>query len=118
MVAAGTVAQIPIDFGHGRLREAGQMKEDDERIPFHTLLTAGTHRDDRILRRKEAAAVCFIHLLLAAAVEAGVACWGARRTGEGAAQGGLQGLGTRGRRRGGARRPGDRRPFCWCARVQ
>jgi hypothetical protein len=28
------------------------MKEDEEGIPFHTLLTAGTHRGDRILRRK------------------------------------------------------------------
>jgi hypothetical protein len=33
MVAAGTVARIPIDFGHGRSWEAGQMKEDDEGIP-------------------------------------------------------------------------------------
>jgi hypothetical protein len=52
MAAAATVPQIAIDFRHGRLREAGQMKEDDEGIPFHTLLTAGTHRGDRILRRK------------------------------------------------------------------
>jgi hypothetical protein len=87
MAAAGTVAQIPVDFGHGRSREAGQMKEDDERIPFHTLLTAGTHRGDRILRRKEAAAFCFVHLLLAAAAEAGEACWG------GTAHGGGRGAG-------------------------
>jgi hypothetical protein len=59
MVAAGTVAQIPIDFGHGRSREAGQTKEDDEVIPFHTLLTAGTHRGDRILWRKIMMAVLF-----------------------------------------------------------
>jgi hypothetical protein len=51
MAAAGTVAQIPVDFGHGRSREAGQMKEDDEGIPFQTLLTAERHRGDRILRR-------------------------------------------------------------------
>jgi hypothetical protein len=49
---ASTVPQIPVDFGHLRSREAGQMKEDDEGIPFHTLLTTGTHRGDRILRRK------------------------------------------------------------------
>jgi hypothetical protein len=52
MAAAGTVAQIPVDFGHGILREAGQMKEDDEGIPFHTLLNAEMHRGDRISRRK------------------------------------------------------------------
>jgi hypothetical protein len=28
------------------------MKEDDEGIPFHTLLTTGMHRRDRISRRK------------------------------------------------------------------
>jgi hypothetical protein len=52
MVAAGTVSQIPVDLGHGRAQGAVQMKEDDERIPFHTLLTAGMHRRDRISRRK------------------------------------------------------------------
>jgi hypothetical protein len=36
MVVAGTVAQIPVDLGHERSREAGQKKEDDEGIPFHT----------------------------------------------------------------------------------
>jgi hypothetical protein len=36
MVAAGTVARIPVDLGHESSREAGQMKEDDEGIPFHT----------------------------------------------------------------------------------
>jgi hypothetical protein len=36
MVAAGTVAQIAGDLGHESSREAGQMKEDDEGIPFHT----------------------------------------------------------------------------------
>jgi hypothetical protein len=58
MAAAGTVAQIPVEFGHGRSREAGQMKEDDEGIPFRTLLTAGTHRGDRILRRKMRRRLC------------------------------------------------------------
>jgi hypothetical protein len=43
MAAAGTVPQIPVYFGHGRSREAEQMKEDDERVPFHTLLTTETH---------------------------------------------------------------------------
>jgi hypothetical protein len=85
MATAGTVAQIPVDFGHGRSREAGQMKEDDEGIPFHTLLAADMYRGDRILQRKKAAAVCFVHLLLAAAAEAGAAYWGAHCTGEGAA---------------------------------
>jgi hypothetical protein len=28
------------------------MKENDEGIPFHTLLTTGMHRSDRISRRK------------------------------------------------------------------
>jgi hypothetical protein len=60
MVAAATVIQIAGDFGHGRLREAGQMKEDDEGILFHTLLTAETHRGDRILRRKITVAVLFV----------------------------------------------------------
>jgi hypothetical protein len=32
--------------------EVGEKKEADEGIPFHTLLTTGTHRGDRILRRK------------------------------------------------------------------
>jgi hypothetical protein len=58
MAAAGTVAQIPIDFGHGRSREAGQMKEDDEGIPFHTLLTVGTHRGDRILWKNMRRRLC------------------------------------------------------------
>jgi hypothetical protein len=58
MAVVGTVAQIPVDFGHGRSREAGQMKEDDEGIPFHTLLTAGTHLGDRILRRKMRRRLC------------------------------------------------------------
>jgi hypothetical protein len=51
---------------HGRSRDAGQMKEDDEGIPFHTLLTVGTHRGDRILQRKIMAAVLFRLLFLAA----------------------------------------------------
>jgi hypothetical protein len=58
MAPAGTVAQIPVDFGNGRSREAGQMKEDNEGIPFHTLLTEEMHRGDRILRRKNATAIC------------------------------------------------------------
>jgi hypothetical protein len=36
MVAAGTVLQIAVVLGHERLQGAGQMKEDDEGIPFHT----------------------------------------------------------------------------------
>jgi hypothetical protein len=35
------------------------MKEDDEGIPFHTLLTAGTHRGDRTSWRKITVAVLF-----------------------------------------------------------
>jgi hypothetical protein len=34
------------------------MKEDDEGIRFHTLLTAGMHRGGRISSKKWAAAVC------------------------------------------------------------
>jgi hypothetical protein len=41
MVVAATVPQIAVDFEHGRLREAGQMKKDDEGIPFHTYLPRG-----------------------------------------------------------------------------
>jgi hypothetical protein len=36
MVAAGTVLQIPVVVRHERSQGAGQMKEDDEGIPFHT----------------------------------------------------------------------------------
>jgi hypothetical protein len=52
MLAAGTVSQIAVILGHERSQGAGQMKEDDEGIPFHTLLTVGMHRRDRISRRK------------------------------------------------------------------
>jgi hypothetical protein len=52
MVTVGTVLQIPVVLGHERSQGAGQMKEDDEGIPFHTLLTAEMHRGDRISRRK------------------------------------------------------------------
>jgi hypothetical protein len=36
MMAAGTFPQIAIVLGHERSQGAGQMKEDDEGIPFHT----------------------------------------------------------------------------------
>jgi hypothetical protein len=52
MAMAGTVLQIPVILGHERSQGAGQMKEDDEGIPFHTLLTAEMHRGDRISQRK------------------------------------------------------------------
>jgi hypothetical protein len=42
------------------LRGAGQKKEDDEGIRFHTLLTAGMHRGDQILPEKRAAAALFL----------------------------------------------------------
>jgi hypothetical protein len=44
----------------------GETKEDDERIPFHTLLTTGTHRRDRISRRKITVAVLFMAFWAAA----------------------------------------------------
>jgi hypothetical protein len=57
-VTAATVLQIPVVLGHERAREAVQMKKDDDRIRFHTLLTVGMHRGGRISREKGAAAVC------------------------------------------------------------
>jgi hypothetical protein len=36
------------------------MKEDDEGIPFHTLLTAGMRRGDRILWEKRRQRVCSV----------------------------------------------------------
>jgi hypothetical protein len=36
------------------------MKQDDEGIRFHTLLTAGVHRGGRIFPQKRAAAVLFV----------------------------------------------------------
>jgi hypothetical protein len=47
-----TVGRIPSVLGHGRLRGAGQKKEDDEGIRFHTLLTAGVHLGGRISPEK------------------------------------------------------------------
>jgi hypothetical protein len=46
------------------------MKEDDEGIRFHTLLTAGTHRGGRILLEKRATTALFmaVSLLFVAAV--------------------------------------------------
>jgi hypothetical protein len=45
--------QITDVLGHGRSRGAGQKKEDDERIRFHTLLTTGMHRGGRIFAAEE-----------------------------------------------------------------
>jgi hypothetical protein len=63
------------------------MKEDDEGIPFHTLLTTGTHRGDRILRRKMRRWLCS-SILGSCTVSVRVASRGNgqgrwRRTGEG-----------------------------------
>jgi hypothetical protein len=38
----------------------GQKKEDDEGIRFHTLLTVGMHRGDRILLEKRVASALFL----------------------------------------------------------
>jgi hypothetical protein len=91
---AATVLQIPIILGHGRSRGAGQKKEDDEEIRFHTLLTVRMHRGGRILSEKRVAAVCF--------VETDVQSWIAALA-PGDAQGGARG-GGQGARRGTARR--------------
>jgi hypothetical protein len=101
---AATTPQIPVDFEHGRLREARQIKEDDEGIPFRTLLTAETHRGDRILRRKSQRLFCSSvlggwHLFLFQVVLVyGKGATGGERTvaGEGRSRGGAGGEGTHG----------------------
>jgi len=50
--------QIPGDLGHEREREAGELKGDDERVQFYTLLAPGTHRGGGNRSQKEAALVC------------------------------------------------------------
>jgi hypothetical protein len=78
------VFQIPIVRGHGRSREAGQMKEDDEGIRFHTLLTPGMHRGGRILLEKRAAAALFrVAALLSLAAALGRGGAGGGDQGEG-----------------------------------
>jgi hypothetical protein len=71
------------------------MKEDDEGIRFHTLLTAGMHRGGRISPEKRRRWVCswVVALFVAAA------CRGERAGGDG----GPQGKARRGSRRGNAR---------------
>jgi hypothetical protein len=62
------------------------MKEDDEGIQFHTLLTAGVHRGGRILPEKRAAAALFqaaALLSLAAALGRGGAGGGDQGEGRG-----------------------------------
>jgi hypothetical protein len=49
---APTVGRIPDVLGHERPRGAGQKKEDNEGIRFHTLLTAKMHCGGRILPEK------------------------------------------------------------------
>jgi hypothetical protein len=105
MAAAGIVPQIPVNFGHERSREARQMKEDDEGIPFHTLLTAGTHRGDRISIR-EGAAVRSVRAAVPLQVTCSWAAQGACRAGQGHA-----GRGRRGAGRGRART--DRLAMSW-----
>jgi hypothetical protein len=55
---AGTILQIPGDSWHERSQGAWQMKEDDEGIRFHTLLTARIHRGGQIGPEKRRRRVC------------------------------------------------------------
>jgi hypothetical protein len=45
--------QIACILGHERAWDLGGKKEDDEGVPFYTLLTAGMHRGDQNLAGKE-----------------------------------------------------------------
>jgi hypothetical protein len=79
--------QIPDVLGHGRSRGAGQKKEDDEGIRFHTLLTAGMHRGGQISPEKRVAAVCSSFSWAAALVERRLAGGGRQGARRGAAAG-------------------------------
>jgi hypothetical protein len=48
-MATGAVGRIPGDFGHDRLLEAGEKKEEIEGVPFCVLPEVGMHRGDGIL---------------------------------------------------------------------
>jgi hypothetical protein len=75
------------------------MKEDDEGIPFHTLLTIGTHRSDRILWRKMQRRVCSVpERLLLFLVVLDMQGWAGAVLEEGAVQEGVQGARRSGRR--------------------
>jgi hypothetical protein len=54
------------------------MKEDDEGIRFHTLLTAGMHRGGQILPEKRAVVVCLSYSWAAALLHGLVAALGIR----------------------------------------
>jgi hypothetical protein len=89
--------QSRVVLGHGRSREAGQMKEDDEGIPFHTLLTAGMHRGGRILPEKRVAASLFwAAALLSLAAVLGRGDAGGGDQGEGRGAGGRLWVGRQG----------------------
>jgi hypothetical protein len=59
MMPAATVGLNPSDFGHMRVREVGEKKEEREGVRFHVLPVAEEHRGDRISREKMATSGLF-----------------------------------------------------------
>jgi hypothetical protein len=114
MVAAGTVPLIAGVLGHERSQGAGQMKEDDEGIPFHTLLTAGMHRGDRISWRKSRRRVCSVPALVPVLVAVYCAPGDVQRP---AAAGGRRPAAGEGRSRGSAGGEEEQGRRCFCFLV-
>jgi hypothetical protein len=94
------------------------MKVDDEGIPFHILLTTGTHRGDRISRRKMQVRVCSVPGGSAPVPGGSSPVPGGALQERGGAAGGKAGRG-KGRRAGGAGRAHrELATFWWRVKVQ